>query len=65
MAFTIITTNKITILFFVLLLLGCSKATIDAEIKEETPTAETSLKEYAAAKGKFIGNLMRDGMFDN
>ena len=65
MAFTLITTNKITILFFVLLLLGCSKATIDAEIKEETPTAETSLKEYAAAKGKFIGNLMRDGMFDN
>ena len=65
MAFTIITTNKITILFFVLLLLGCSKATIDAEIKEETPTAETGLKEYAAAKGKFIGNLMRDGMFDN
>ena len=65
MAFTLITTNKITILFFVLLLLGCSKATIDAEIKEETPTAETGLKEYAAAKGKFIGNLMRDGMFDN
>ena len=65
MAFTLISTNKITILFFVLLLLGCSKATIDAEIKEETPTAETGLKEYAAAKGKFIGNLMRDGMFDN
>jgi hypothetical protein len=44
MAFTIITTNKITILFFVLLLFGCSKATIDAEIKEETPQQKLVLR---------------------
>jgi hypothetical protein len=45
------------------LLVGCSKEPPEAV---ESPPAETlGLRDYASAKGKFIGNLMRDGMFEN
>jgi endo-1,4-beta-xylanase len=45
------------------LLAGCSKEPPEVE---ENPSVEAlGLRDYASAKGKFIGNLMRDGMFEN
>ena len=50
-----------------LCLISCSKNSdnqgqIEQEINEDI---SIGLKKYAKEKGKFIGNLMRDGMFDN
>ena len=45
------------------LLEGCSK---ESPYFDENPPVEAlGLKHYAASKGKFIGNLMRDGLFDS
>ena len=51
-------------LVVLVLLIGCSSDSVDSS--DETPvTIETGLKDLATSKGKFIGNLMRDGFFDN
>ena len=55
--------KKIYIVILVLLI-GCSSDIIDSS--DETPVIiEAGLKDIATSKGKFIGNLMRDGFFDN
>ena len=55
--------KKIYIVILVLLI-GCSSDSIDSS--DETPVIiEAGLKDIATSKGKFIGNLMRDGFFDN
>ena len=55
--------KKIYIVVLVLLI-GCSSDSVDSS--DETPVIiETGLKDLATSKGKFIGNLMRDGFFDN
>ena len=55
--------KKIYLLVLVLLI-GCSSDSIDSS--DETPVImETGLKDLANSKGKFIGNLMRDGFFEN
>ena len=55
--------KKIYLLVLVLLI-GCSSDSVDSS--DETPVIiETGLKDLATSKGKFIGNLMRDGFFDN
>lgn len=54
---------SVCLFFMISLLVGCSKEPPEAV---ESPPAETlGLRDYASAKGKFIGNLMRDGMFEN
>ena len=51
-------------LVILVLLIGCSSESVDSS--DETPVIiETGLKDLATSKGKFIGNLMRDGFFDN
>ncbi len=51
-------------LVILVLLIGCSTDSDDNS--NETPsTVETGLKDIAISKGKFIGNLMRDGFFDD
>ena len=51
-------------LVVLVLLIGCSSDSVDSS--DETPVIiETGLKDLATSKGKFIGNLMRDGFFDN
>ena len=55
--------KKIYLLVLVLLI-GCSSDSVDSS--DETPVIiETGLKDLATSKGKFIGNLMRDGFFDD
>ena len=51
-------------LVVLVLLIGCSSDSVDSS--DEAPVIiETGLKDLATSKGKFIGNLMRDGFFDN
>ena len=51
-------------LVVLVLLIGCSSVSVDSS--DETPVIiETGLKDLATSKGKFIGNLMRDGFFDD
>ena len=51
-------------LVILVLLIGCSTDSDDNS--NETPsTVENGLKDIAISKGKFIGNLMRDGFFDD
>ena len=55
--------KKIYLLVLVLLI-GCSSDSVDSS--DQAPVIiETGLKDLATSKGKFIGNLMRDGFFDN
>ena len=55
--------KKFYFIIFVLLI-GCSSDSDNNS--NETPTIiETGLKDIAISKGKFIGNLMRDGFFDD
>ena len=54
---------KVCLFLLISLLVGCSKEPPEAV---ESSLVETlGLRDYASAKGKFIGNLMRDGMFEN
>ena len=54
---------KVCLFLLISLLVGCSKEPPEAV---EISLVETlGLRDYASAKGKFIGNLMRDGMFEN
>ena len=51
-------------LVVLVLLIGCSSDSVDSS--DETPVIiETGLKDLATSKRKFIGNLMRDGFFDD
>ena len=51
-------------LVILVLLIGCNSDSVDSS--DETPViTETGLKDLATSKGKFIGNLMRDGFFDD
>ena len=51
-------------LVILVLLIGCSSVSDDNS--DETPVIiENGLKDIAILKGKFIGNLMRDGFFDD
>ena len=54
---------KVYLFLVISLLVGCSKE--PPEVEENPPVEALGLRDYASAKGKFIGNLMRDGMFDN
>ena len=58
---------KVLVILATLLLISCSKGSADENIfhKKEINDITIGLKNYAIEKGKFIGNLMRDGMFDN
>mgnify|MGYP001345145377 FL=1 len=58
---------KVLIILATLLLISCSKDSADESIihNEKIDEITVGLKTYAIEKGKFIGNLMRDGMFDN
>ena len=47
-----------------LFLIGCSSEN-DDDSYDEPIALEIGLKDMAIEKGKFIGNLMRDGFFDN
>ena len=55
--------KKIYFLLF-LFLIACSSED-NGGFYDEPDTAETGLKDIAIEKGKYIGNLMRDGFFDN
>ena len=55
--------KKIYFLLF-LFLLACSSED-NGDSYDEPVTPEIGLKDIAVEKGKFIGNLMRDGFFDN
>ena len=55
--------KKIYFLLF-LFLIACSSED-DGDSHDEPVTPEIGLKDIAIEKGKFIGNLMRDGFFDN
>ena len=48
-------------------LTSCSKDAVNESHIEQDKDEDNliGLKKYAMEKGKFIGNLMRDGMFDN
>ena len=48
-------------------LISCSKDSDNESLIEQEKNEDITigLKKYAMEKGKFIGNLMRDGMFDN
>ena len=48
-------------------LISCSKDSDNESLIEQEKNEDITigLKKYAIEKGKFIGNLMRDGMFDN
>ena len=54
---------KVYLFLVISLLVGCSKE--PPEVEDNPPVEALGLRDYASAKGKFIGNLMRDGMFDN
>ena len=58
---------KVLVILATLLLISCSKDSADENIihNKEIDEITVGLKTYAIEKGKFIGNLMRDGMFDN
>lgn len=68
---------KKTVFFFAFLIFGCSGDSVNDSVDENDPNnvsepidgsdpnLEVGLKTYAAEKGKYIGNLMRNGMFDN
>ena len=58
---------KVLVILATLLLISCSKDPADENIidNKEIDHITVGLKIYAIEKGKFIGNLMRDGMFDN
>ena len=55
--------KKIYLLLF-LFLIACSSED-NGDSYDEPVTPEIGLKDIAVEKGKFIGNLMRDGFFDN
>lgn len=55
-------TFKAYLFLVISLLVGCSKE--PPEVEESLPVDALGLRYYASAKGKFIGNLMRDGMFE-
>ena len=55
--------KKIYFLLF-LFLIACSSDD-NGDSYDEPVTPEIGLKDIAVEKGKFIGNLMRDGFFDN
>ena len=55
--------KKIYFLLF-LFLIACSSED-NGDSYDEPVTPEIGLKDIAIEKGKFIGNLMRDGFFDN
>ena len=55
--------KKIYFLLF-LFLIACSSED-NGDSYDEPVTPEIGLKDIAVEKGKFIGNLMRDGFFDN
>ena len=55
-------TFKAYLFLVISLLVGCSKE--PPEVEESLPVDALGLRHYASAKGKFIGNLMRDGMFE-
>ena len=55
--------KKIYFLLF-LFLMACSSED-NGDSYDEPVTPEIGLKDIAVEKGKFIGNLMRDGFFDN
>ena len=55
--------KKIYFLLF-LFLMACSSED-NGDSYDEPVTPEIGLKDIAIEKGKFIGNLMRDGFFDN
>ena len=55
--------KKIYFLLF-LFLIACSSE-YNGDIYDEPVAPEIGLKDIAIEKGKFIGNLMRDGFFDN
>ena len=58
---------KASVIIATLLLISCSKDSADENIihNKEIDDITIRLKTYAIEKGKYIGNLMRDGMFDN
>ena len=58
---------KVLVILATLLLISFSKDSADENIihNKEIDEITVGLKTYAIEKGKFIGNLMRDGMFDN
>ncbi len=58
---------KVLVILATLILISCSKGSVDENIfhNKEINDITIGLKNYAIEKGKFIGNLMRDGMFDN
>ena len=58
---------KVLVILATLILISCSKGSADENILHNKEIIDISigLKNYAIEKGKFIGNLMRDGMFDN
>ena len=58
---------KVLVILATLTLISCSKGSADENIfhNKEINDITIGLKNYAIEKGKFIGNLMRDGMFDN
>ena len=58
---------KVLVILATLLLISCTKDSADENIihNKEIDEITVGLKTYAIEKGKFIGNLMRDGMFDN
>lgn len=57
------TISKACIVF--LFLISCSKDIVEYSVEAPPVDNALGLKDYAIAKGKYIGNLMRDGMFDN
>lgn len=58
---------KVLVILATVLVISCSKGLADENIfhNKEIDDITIGLKNYAIEKGKFIGNLMRDGMFDN
>jgi hypothetical protein len=50
-------------IFFLLIIFSCSSVDESEEIDDLVP--EKELKDIASLKGKFIGNLMRDGFFND
>lgn len=56
-------TFKVYLFLVISLVVGCSKESL--EVEENLPLEALGLRDYASAKGKYIGNLMRDGMFEN
>ena len=57
--------NKKKIYFLLFLFLIACSSEDNGDSYDEPVTPEIGLKDIAVEKGKFIGNLMRDGFFDN